>query len=340
MDSHDFIDGETFEQRRQRLIEEYRLAELPIIQELNSLGVTVAHVYDLGVGKHITKPLFMTALPVLLKWLPLVSHAGMKDTIVRVLGVRWSAPSALLPLITAFRTWAGTSDSVMWAIGDSLSRIANDTVFEEVVALACDKQYGKSREMLTLALARMRNPLAVDILIELLQDDEVAGHAVMALGKLRNHRAAKAIEPFTRHSKTWIRREAKKALIRVGVTADASPRQIHLVNGHVSIPKDLLDTSTSVGIENLGPLLEACSTGIESGFGGSEIAEVTGVAELMDQGEVHLFCFPISTQGRKSDLWLKIMADDGSTANIAFHGHLKAVEMIASRLARWLEGSE
>lgn len=48
--------------------------------------------------------------------------------------------------------------------------------------------------MLMLALAQTKNSKAVDVLRDLLDDDEVAGHAVMALGKLGAREAAPAIE--------------------------------------------------------------------------------------------------------------------------------------------------
>jgi HEAT repeat protein len=66
--------------------------------------------------------------------------------------------------------------------------------------------------MVVLALANMRDSRAVDVLLGLLDDDEVAGHAVMALGKLKAGKARPAIEEFLKHPKPWVRKEAKKAL--------------------------------------------------------------------------------------------------------------------------------
>ncbi len=74
---------------------------------------------------------------------------------------------------------------------------------------------GRSREMLALALANMKNPRSVDVLIESLGDDDVAGHAVQALRKMKAKKAEPAIRPFIQHPKTWIRSEAKKALERM-----------------------------------------------------------------------------------------------------------------------------
>jgi HEAT repeat protein len=61
----------------------------------------------------------------------------------------------------------------------------------------------------------MKNPAAVDVLIELLNDEEVAGHALMGLAKLKAHKSRPHIERFLNHAKPWIRTEASKALAKL-----------------------------------------------------------------------------------------------------------------------------
>jgi HEAT repeat protein len=107
--------------------------------------------------------------------------------------------------------WAG----IKWAIGNALSVVADDRVFEQLAAIAEDKRHGHDREMVALALGNMKDPRAVDVLVRLLDDDQVAGHAIMALGKLRARGVRSKIEPFLDHPKTWVRREARKALKRM-----------------------------------------------------------------------------------------------------------------------------
>jgi HEAT repeat protein len=62
----------------------------------------------------------------------------------------------------------------------------------------------------------MRKPEAVGVLIQLLADDDVAGHAVMALGTLKAKEARSAIEKLASHPKKWIRNEVQKALAQFG----------------------------------------------------------------------------------------------------------------------------
>jgi hypothetical protein len=198
---------------RQEGIRQYRILQSPIIEELKREGYDVESLYAL---RNIGRP-YKAAVPILLKWLPQVEDWHLKDSIVRALSVPWAKPAALLPLIVEFRTAAGPTivDHVKWAIGNALSIIADDTVFDDVADLVQEKRHGRSREMLAVALGRMKDPRAVDLLIKLLDDEEVAGHALIAIRKLKAREAASRVEPFLNHPKAWVRSEAKKALARI-----------------------------------------------------------------------------------------------------------------------------
>ena len=62
----------------------------------------------------------------------------------------------------------------------------------------------------------MKNPAAVDILIGLLPDEDVQGHAIAALRKLKPLKARPYLEPYTHHPNAWIRREASPTDSRQG----------------------------------------------------------------------------------------------------------------------------
>jgi HEAT repeat protein len=71
--------------------------------------------------------------------------------------------------------------------------------------------------MLAVALGNMSKASAVvDVLLELLKDDEVAGHAIIALGNLKAGAAREAIQVFLKDPKPWVRKEAEKALKAIG----------------------------------------------------------------------------------------------------------------------------
>jgi HEAT repeat protein len=69
-------------------------------------------------------------------------------------------------------------------------------------------------------MGNMRTPEAVDVLVRLLDDDEVAGHAIIGLGKLKEERAARHIRPFLTHPKSWVRQEAKRSLAKIEKAAE------------------------------------------------------------------------------------------------------------------------
>jgi len=183
-----------------------------IVTELNAKGFKVRSVADL----FNSRMNYRAAIPILLKWLPLVQDVDLKQNIVRALSVPWARPGAAKPLVEEFVPAKDTRESgLRWAIANALAVVADDTVFNDIVRLFTNKKYGRAREMLALALANMKSPRAVDVLIDALKDEEVAGHAVEALGKLRASKAAPAVRPFTTHEKPWVRAAAKKALQRM-----------------------------------------------------------------------------------------------------------------------------
>ena len=70
--------------------------------------------------------------------------------------------------------------------------------------------------MLTLALGNMKNPRAIDVLIELLQNDVVAEQELTALGLLRAQKAKQHVQCFLHHPQPWMRKAAKQALAKIG----------------------------------------------------------------------------------------------------------------------------
>lgn len=183
-------------------------------------GLEVSSIYDL-VNTSIPYP---KAIPVLLRLLPDVTDERIKEGVVRALTIKEARGIAAKPLIREFIQIPGydptSSLSVIlkWAIANALSVVADDSVFEEIAELVRDKRHGKAREMLAVAMGNMKDTQAVDVLIELMNDDEVAGHAIIALGKLKALRTRPYIERFLNHPKAWIRKEAKRALEKIDKT--------------------------------------------------------------------------------------------------------------------------
>ncbi len=217
-------DPEYVERQRKQMEErkEYRRlyaeAAKGLIHDLADAGFTIESLGQLrqrGVGNR-------SAVPVLSKWLPLVTYRPLKDDIIATLGSAWARPEAARPLIDEFRRIdpvADTYPSVRWSIGDALERVADESVLDDLLEIATDGSLGYNRDLIVAALGNMRKSreLVIPVLLELLNDDQVAVYAVMALGKLKAHEARQAIEPFVDHPESWVRKEAKKALAKLRV---------------------------------------------------------------------------------------------------------------------------
>ena len=206
------------EQRRQELEGFFDAEERPLIQDLGQVGLKIKSVWDLVNSSQA----YAQAIPVLLKHLKQPYHPKIKEGIIRALTVKEAVGVAAPPLVEAFRnitdpdTFVG--QNLKWVIGNALSVVADEDVFESIVELVRDKRHGKARAMLPLALSNMKDERAVDVLdvlIELLFDDEVAGYAITALGNLKAKRAKPFIEKFLTSSEPWVRKEAKKALKKI-----------------------------------------------------------------------------------------------------------------------------
>jgi hypothetical protein len=146
---------------------------------------------------------FEAAAPVLVDWLPRVKTALVKERIVRSLtGEKTATPLALEPLVAEFRR--ADDDWLKWAIGNALATLADDSIADELVELARDRRHGGSREMLMDALARTKDKRALDALVDLVDDDDVAGHAISALRRL----GPKSSLPYLERARPALERQA------------------------------------------------------------------------------------------------------------------------------------
>jgi HEAT repeat protein len=199
------------EEKRQRTIAANMEAAKPILFELLQIGLDVQWIEDLY-NKRLD---YRRAIPILLRWLPRVENPAIKEAIVRALSVPWvrhtEAPKLL---IEEFRK-SDDHLGLKWAIGNALSVVANDDILSDIVGLIKDTTHGKACEMLVVALGNMKTPDVKYFLIELLEDEDLAGYAIIALGKLKAKESRSAIECLLAHPKSWVRREAKKALAKM-----------------------------------------------------------------------------------------------------------------------------
>ena len=192
---------------------EYLRQEKLVTDELLALGYKIASLDELrrsGIE-------YRSAIPILLKWLQATTDQRLKEALVRALSVPWAKSGATRILLDEFRqTSENQGASLKWAIGNALEVLADDSCAQELLALARDPQHGKAREMVVLALAKLNDPRAEGVLKELLSDEQVAGHAVLALSNRPSVRDLSELRPFLNHRQEWVRDAAKKGMNQKG----------------------------------------------------------------------------------------------------------------------------
>ena len=196
--------------RAQVARDHYDADAAPVIEELRAVGFSVESVGDL----YNKKLNYQRAIPILVKWLSEISNVVVKEDIVRALSVKWAKNTAAAALLLVeFKHAKDSTDSgLRWAIGNALEVLVTDEIKAEMIELAKDSRFGRSREMVVLGLGKLKDPSVVSVLIELLKDDQVIAHAVMALRKLKAKEARTHIEHLLDHPRSLVRREAKNAL--------------------------------------------------------------------------------------------------------------------------------
>lgn len=190
--------------------ERYAEAVQPVLEDLRRAGFEVGAVR----GLRLSRRPYPLAVPVLVKWLPKIVEPSVKEDIVRTLSVPW-AKEAAPALITEFERMDDPSTHGRWAVGNALEVLASEAICDDLIRLATARHFGRARQMIVLGLGKVRSPSVIEVLTQLLHDDDVTGHAVVALGRQRAKAARCDIESFLGHPKAWIRAEAKRALARI-----------------------------------------------------------------------------------------------------------------------------
>lgn len=191
-----------------------------LLDELAESGLAVEDIWDVVQ----TRRRYAKAIPVLLDWLRNLDQRvtvgqgrdHLREALIRALTVPDGRPVAASQIMEELRRCSASGhSSTAWAAGNALAVVADDSVYQEVKVLALDTSLGKAREMLPLALARMKNPDATPTLVALLSDPDVSGHAVEALARRGDPVGIRALEPFSEDKRAWVRRKARQALQRL-----------------------------------------------------------------------------------------------------------------------------
>jgi len=194
---------------RQSELRQNRLDAAPVLAAVAEIaGVEADSISEL---RELSSP---AVVAVLIDWLPQVDNVQVKRDIASALGNEWARPAAAVPLLAAFDATAGdgAKDGLRWSIASALSEVADSSVTHRIIQLVLDRRNGSARQMLTIALGRSSDMSAVPVLVELLADYEVAGHAGMALSALQADETRSEIEKLQDDDRSWVRDEVRRAL--------------------------------------------------------------------------------------------------------------------------------
>ena len=201
------------DEKLRMLREELAQAAAPLFQELAAAGIGVASFREIA-NRGVRAA---AAVPVLLRWLHATPPGSLKTAIHSCLSKLPPSADTVQGLIKEFTALEGAgAEGIKWQIGATIAEHASLVAYEDFAALAEDPRHGSARQMLVLALGKMKNPAAIELLIRLLSDDEIAGHAVCALATLAPPSAAPDLKKFTRDPRPWVSKAAIQALSRIG----------------------------------------------------------------------------------------------------------------------------
>ena len=186
--------------------------EEKVVSALKADGIAVRSVWDLVNSSQR----YRNAIPTLLRLLPEVENRKVKEAIVRALGVpeaRGVAPRILIAEMKASR-----GDPFLgWAIGNTLSVLVTpkDDLFEDLADVLRDEELGFARQMLTDSLVKTKDPRVAEILVGVLPQEGMTGHALSALGAAKDFRSRRHVEKYLDHPNAFVRKQAKKALEKI-----------------------------------------------------------------------------------------------------------------------------
>jgi HEAT repeat protein len=154
----------------------------PLLRALEAAGIDTVDFGLFGQASFTTFD-FAGAAPILVDWLPRIADPRVKEAMVRSLtGEPRARGEGARRLIEEFRRPAyADEDSLRWTIGNALATLAGPADADALIEILRDRSAGMARQMLCDALSRTKDPRRVDVLIDLIGDDTVAGHAVNAL---------------------------------------------------------------------------------------------------------------------------------------------------------------
>jgi len=188
-----------------------------IVMELRNAGFKVSDLFDLVNFKQTDFGYINLLLDLLDS--EKVTDPIIKDGIIRAVTVRKAkgiAETKLLEYYNSLKT-EKEKELIGWSVGNWFEYLYSDSYFEQIKEISTDKNNGMSRQMFVLALGKTKKHKSESekLLLELTFDNQVALHAVIALGKLKLSNSIERLTELTTDKNKTIKKEAIKALKKI-----------------------------------------------------------------------------------------------------------------------------
>lgn len=185
--------------------------EAIVTASLRAAGVSVTSVFDLVNGATPD-----AAMPVLVGLLGEVDDPIQLEGVIRALATPAARGVAERSLVDLFRDPRLADRPLLrWTIGSTLAELDVEPMADELLAIAADVGQGMARQMIVASLGRLRSRDPVPLLMGLLADETVAGHAATALGEAGASMALGPLRAFAEAGKGWKRKAALAAIAKI-----------------------------------------------------------------------------------------------------------------------------
>ena len=119
---------------------------------------------------------------------------------------------SLVPMLLNDFTQPTTTNLTRWFISDCLYHIRSMHYMDDYLKNVSDNKYGKNRQMIILLLGLLKDDRAIPILLNLLDDEDVTLHTIMALGNYKKEVFRCIFEKYAKSDNCVLRQNAIKAI--------------------------------------------------------------------------------------------------------------------------------
>jgi hypothetical protein len=145
-------------------------AAAPILSDLASVGILTDDVWKVRAEKKESAK----AIPILLDHLQRSYPSEIRAGIAQRLAVRATRKIGWKILVDEYRKTDINDDHVKQSIASALAGASDDSVIDDLIALAKDRSQGSSRILLLRGIRRSRRPEAKEAIEELANDPDLA----------------------------------------------------------------------------------------------------------------------------------------------------------------------